>query len=443
MAVTRSGRPAGRHRRTPSRMTYREVIAVEEFRWLWLGQGLSLLGDQFAQVALAVLVYSRTESALATAAVYALTYLPPIIGGPLLAGLADRYPRRRVMLWCDVLRAMLVAVMAVPGMPLPALCALVFGVVLLGAPFSAARAALLPEILSGDRYVVGSALQNVTNQAVQMLGFAIGGAVIATLGPYRALALDAATFLASALAIVGKVRHRPAPARADGRRPAMGSSVRTGLRLVFGDRRLRTLVLFAWLCGFYVVPEGIAAPYAAALDHETLPVSLVTGLLMAAMPAGTLIGALLYGRFVSPAGRLKSMGWLAMLSCAPLIVCAARPPLEVVLALWALSGVGGVYQIAANAAFVQCVPPAERGQAFGIAQSGLLAAQGLGILAAGALAQRFGPEPVVAIAGAAGLSCAAALTMLWTESRAEIIAKVHAATGHPRGPSEPSAPVRV
>ncbi|MCC5580243.1 MFS transporter [Microtetraspora sp. AC03309] len=427
MAATRPVRPPGKHRRpVEGQATYGEVIAIGEFRALWLGQGMSLLGDQLAQVALAILVYNRTQSALATASVYALTYLPPIVGGPLLAGLADRYPRRRIMLACDVLRAGLVAVTAIPGMPFGALCGLVFCVVLLSAPFSAARAALLPEVLEGDRYVVGSALQNVTNQAVQMLGFAAGGAVIAGLGPYRALALDAATFLGSALVIVAGVRRRGSPARSGGR-PSMWTMTRAGGRLVFGERRLRTLVLFAWLCGFYVLPEGIAVPYAMELDDGTLPVPAVAGLLMAAMPTGTVIGAFVFSRFVAPSARLRAMGWMAMLTCAPLIVCAMRPPLVGVLLLWVLSGIGGAYQLAANAAFVQCVPADRRGQAFGIVQSGLLAAQGAGILIGGAVAQELGPEPVVALAGAAGLSLAAWLAMAWTESRTEIIAEVRAA----------------
>ncbi|WP_342776147.1 MFS transporter [Nonomuraea terrae] len=413
----RARRPPGRHRRagTP-RVTYREVIAVREFRALWFGQGLSLLGDQLAQVALAVLVYDRTGSPLATAAVYALTYLPSIVGGPLLAGLADRFARRGVMLTCDLLRAALVAAMAVPGLPFWALCVLVFFVVLLSAPFSAARAALLPEILDGDAYVMGSALQNMTNQAVQMIGFAAGGAMIAAMGPYRALALDAATFLGSALIIVSGVRRRPAPGR-DGAKPSMWTMTKGGAKLVFGSRKLRTLVLFAWLCGFYILPEGIAAPYAATFSTDALPVPVITGLLMAAMPTGTVIGAFLFSRFVSPPRRLQLMGWMAMLSCAPLIVTALRPPLAVVLAAWVLSGVGGAYQLAANAAFVQAVPAERRGQAFGLVQSGLMAVQGIGILIGGFAAERLGPEPVVALAGIGGVTCAAVLTMMWTESR--------------------------
>ncbi|MEU8364531.1 MFS transporter [Nonomuraea sp. NPDC048882] len=414
----RARRPPGRHRRAGQerQVTYREVIAVREFRALWYGQGLSLLGDQLAQVALAVLVYDRTGSPLATAAVYALTYLPSIVGGPLLAGLADRFARRGVMVTCDLLRAALVGVMAVPGVPFWALCALVFLVVLLSAPFSAARAALLPEVLEGDAYVMGSALQNMTNQAVQMLGFAAGGALIATMGPYRALALDAATFLGSALILVSGVRRRPA-AQPDGAKPSMWTMTKGGARLVFGSRKLRTLVLFAWLCGFYILPEGLAAPYAAALHTGGLPVPVITGLLMAAMPAGTVVGAFLFSRFVSPPRRLRLMGWMAMLSCAPLIVTAIRPPLAVVLVAWVLSGIGGAYQLAANAAFVQSVPPERRAQAFGLVQSGLMAVQGIGILVGGFAAERLGPEPVVALAGIAGVISAAVLAMIWTESR--------------------------
>ncbi|MGW5155233.1 MFS transporter [Nonomuraea wenchangensis] len=428
----RARRPPGRHRRGEAgtegqRATYREVIAIREFRALWYAQGFSLLGDQLAQVALAVLVYHRTQSALATAAVYALTYLPSIVGGPLLAGLADRFARRGVMLACDLIRFVLVAAMALPFMPFWALCALVFLVVLLSAPFSAARAALLPEVLDGDTYVIGSALQNMTNQAVQMLGFAVGGALIATMGPYRALALDAATFLGSALILASGVRRRPAPRADDGSKPSMWTMTRAGARLVFGTRNLRTLVLFAWLCGFYVLPEGIAAPYATRLAADgPLSAPVITGLLMAAMPTGTVIGAFLFSRFVTPARRLRLMGWLALLSCAPLIVTALRPPLVVVLAAWVLSGIGGAYQLAANAAFVQAVPAERRAQAFGIVHSGLMAVQGVGILVGGYAAERLGPEPVVALSGVAGVICAAVLTLLWTESRGDRAARLSA-----------------
>ncbi|GAB3989167.1 MFS transporter [Actinoallomurus acanthiterrae] len=409
----------GRHRRPFDRqVTYREVFGVGEFRSIWLAQTLSYIGDQLAQIALAVLVYNNTHSALRTAVAYALTYLPSIMGGPVLSVLADLVPRRRVMIVCDAARTGIVALMALHRMPFAALCFLIFWTVLLGAPFTAARAALLTEVLPGDMYVVGSAINNITHQLTQTLGFLVGGAVIFAVGAHHALALDAATFAISAAILLAGVRPRPAP-RPEGReRPSLWSITGQGARLVFGDRTLRPLVCFAWLCGFYVLPEGLAAPYARTFGASPV----IVGLLMSAMPCGMAAGAFAYSRFVRPDDRLRLMGWMAMLSCAPLVGAGLRPPLWAVIVLLALSGVGSAYQIAANAAYVAAVPPAGRGQAFGLAQSGILASQGIGILIGGALTQALGPEPVVALAGIAGLSAATMLAMSWTRIRGEVIA---------------------
>ena len=143
-------------------------------------------------------------------------------------------------------------------------------------------------------------------------------------------------------------------------------------------------MLFGWLAGFYIVPEGLAAPYARSLHGNALTV----GLLMAAVPLGTVIGAFLLSRVAAPSARIRMMGWLAVLSCAPLIGSAWNPPLWAVLALWTLAGAGGAYQLAAAAAFVQALRPDTRARAFGVAQSGLYAVQGLGILARGGAVDR-------------------------------------------------------
>src|SRR5882757_9677244 len=99
--------------------TFREVLAVGEFRALWIAQMQSRFGDQMARVAIAVLVFERTDSPLLTALTYALTFLPPLVSAPLLSGLADRYPRRTVYVVADGYRAVLVGVMAIPAVPLP------------------------------------------------------------------------------------------------------------------------------------------------------------------------------------------------------------------------------------------------------------------------------------------------------------------------------------
>jgi hypothetical protein len=135
-------------------------------------------------------------------------YLPPIAGGPLLSGPADLFPRRRVMIACDVLRIGTVGLMAIPGMPFPALCALLFCTVPAGAPFSSARAALLPDV-PGDIFVLGSAVGNISFQASQILGFVTGAAVVAVVDPYQTLGLDAVSFGISALIVAAGSRPRP------------------------------------------------------------------------------------------------------------------------------------------------------------------------------------------------------------------------------------------
>jgi MFS family permease len=402
---------SGRHRRPPEpRSSYREVLAIGEFRALWIAQVLSYVGDQFAQVAIAILVYRRTDSALLTALAYALTYLPPIAGGPLLSGLADLFPRRRVMIVCDVVRVGTVGLMAVPRMPFGPLCALLFCTVLTGAPFSSARTALLPDVLPGDRFVLGSALGNISYQASQILGFVAGAAGVAIIDPYRTLTIDAGSFGVSALIVAAWVRARPSPGRGEAKRPSLWAVSADGIRIVFRDRKLLILLLFGWLAGFYIVPEGLAAPYAHSLHGSTVMV----GLLMAAMPLGMVVGGFVLGR-AGPTARMRMMGWLAVGSCAPLIGSAWNPPPWAVLLLWALAGAGGGYQLAAAAAFVQVLEPSARARAFGVAQSGLYAVQGLGIVAGGAVAQATGAPLAVGLAGLVGVTAAAMLAMSWTQ----------------------------
>jgi len=393
------------------------VFAVGEFRALWTAQVLSYTGDQFAQVAIAILVYGRTRSPFLTALAYALSYLPPIAGGPLLSGLADLFPRRRVMIACDLLRVGTVGLMAIPGMPLAPLCVLLFFTVLIGAPFASARTALMPDVLPGDKFVLGSAIGNMTFQVSQIAGFVAGAAVVATLGTHLTLGVDAGTFCLSALLVFAGVRRRPSPRRASDVRPSLWAMSADGVRIVFGSPVLRTLLLFGWLAGFAIVPEGLAAPYAHSLHRGTLFV----GLLMAAIPLGTVIGAFLFAKLVAPSARIAMMGWLAMLSCAPLIASAWNPPLAVILPLWVLAGAGGAYQLAAAAAFVQALAPDTRARAFGLAQSGLYAVQGLGIVAGGAIAEVTGPPLAVGLAGLAGLTAATMLAVRWVHLRGRAI----------------------
>ncbi len=393
----------------PPRATYREVFAVREFRALWSSVILSTAGDRLALVALTLLVFDRTGSPLLTAAVYAVGYVPWVVGGLFLADLADRYPRRAVMVVCDASRAVLVAVMVLPHLPIAVLVALLFVATLFAPPFDSAKASVTPDILSGERYVLGTAVLQTTMLTGEVLGAVGGGVAVAFIGVRSSLAIDAATFVLSGLIIGLGLRRRPAAARQQPARPAVLARMRDGFRLVFGDRALSTLLLFGWLIVFYSVPAGIAAPYAASLGGGPI----ATGLIIAATALGTMLALPLFTRAVRPRQRINAMGPLAVLTCGTLVIIAARPGLVVSLAIFAASAAFGVYQVAANTAFVIRVPPPRRAQAFGIANMGVVVGQGAAYVAAGAVADVVDPATVIAVSGGLGAVIAVVLALRW------------------------------
>lgn len=410
---------------------FRDVFAVGEFRALWAAQLISVLGDQLARVALTVLVYARTNSALLAAVTFVASIIPVFLGGITLAGLADRFPRRAVMIACDVLRCLLVLVMVLPGMPVAALVALLFLVTLIGAPFSAARAAVYPDVLTGDRYVTGQAVTLTGDRFAQVAGFAVGGAVAGFLGTRVSLVADAATYAVSAVIVLTWVRHRaapaqPAPARATSARAARSAErgSRQGTfgirgafggtaRLVLGTPALRLPMFFGWLAAFYNVPEGVAAPLAKSLSGGAAAV----GVILAAQVLGESAGMLLFSRLVPPAARDRWTGPLAVAACAALVLFAFRLPLGAALPVLAASGAFGAYQVAAIAAFVRAVPADGRAAAFGLAQGGMSLGQGVVMIAAGAAATVFAPAGIIAVTGAAGAVCATVVAVAWARAR--------------------------
>ncbi|HEV2376888.1 MAG TPA: MFS transporter [Streptosporangiaceae bacterium] len=409
-AVSDAAVPSG----TAARVTFSHVLAVGEFRVLWAAQLQSLVGDQLARVAMTVLVYDRTRSPFLTALTYAVTFLPWVIGGVALSGLADRLPRRQVMIACDLARMALVCLMVVVGLARSAVAlwvmvALLFAVTLLDSPFKSARSALVADVLQGEEYVAGTALTQMTMQSGLVVGFAVGGLVVAALGARLALATDAVTFAVSAALLALFVQSRPAAAGPAASPAVTWSGMAAGMRMVFGDPTLRTLVLFGWLVAFYVVPMGLAAPYAASFHG--LPLAVGTGLVFAAVPFGTAVGAFLLSRMVAPERRRAWMGPLAVGSCAVLMLCWARPGLPASLAIFVAAGVFAGYQVTANASFVAAVPPHHRGQAFGLANGGMQVLQGLWLVGAGSAASALTPAPAIAISGAVGALIASFLVL--------------------------------
>lgn len=413
--------------------TYRSVLAVREFRATLAAQVLSVLGDQVAAVCLAVLVFQQSRSTLLATLTYAVAYLPGLLVAPVLNLLADTRPRRRVLITCDALRAVVAALMAVPGVPLPLLFGLLFLGASFGAPFSAARAALLPEILGGERYPRGQALMMTAFQLGSVAGFLAGGAVAAASSPRAGLALDAASFAASAVLLRLLLEHRPAAATVPHGPPLRSwlHASAEGARIVGADPLLRRVLLLALLAAAVtVVPEGLAVAYARDIGGGPM----TTGLLTAAEPAGVVLGAVVFGRLLTPDRRSALLRPLALLATAPLVLTALRPPLAVTAGLWVLSGAGAAFQIGANGVFTAAVPPEALGRAFGFAATCLGTVQGAALGLSGAAAV-VAPVPwVIAGAGAVGVLGTWAVTAgpEWSGS----------AGPGPRGGGRHRAPVR-
>lgn len=376
-------------------MTYREVLGVREFRGLLLSDGLSTLGDQIARIAVALLVLERSGSAFFASATYACSYLTWLIGGPLLSALPDRYPRRRVMVVCDLVRMVLIACLAVPGLPLWVVFSVLILVGLLSPPSDAARSALLADVLAGERYVVANALSNAVGQAGQVGGFVAGGALVGLVGVEGALLADAGTFLVSALLLLTMVKEHCVVRDPEAVPGTAVSEALAGARLVWRSRRLRTLLLWGLLsAGSVIAAEGLAV----AISDEQGGGPLAAGILTASVPAGFLIGSWLLLR-VPSARRERLFPALVAITCLPLLATPFVDSLVLISVLWVLSGCGNALQLVANSSFVQAVPVHLRGRAFGVAATLLMVLQGVVLLGAGALAELTEPRvPIAAIA---------------------------------------------
>ncbi|HYN96398.1 MAG TPA: MFS transporter [Pilimelia sp.] len=392
--------------------TFHEVFGNREFRAVFLAFGLSWFGDYLAKAAVTALVYQRTESVALSAATFALSYLPWVVGGPVLSALADRYPYRTVMIVCDVVRMALMALVALPAMPVEGMLVLLFLTSLAAPPSQAAKAAVLPLMLTGDRLVVALAVSSSSGQAMQIGGY-LAGAGLAPFFPRLALLINAATFGISALLIRWGVRHRPAPVTNAGRHLVRETA--EGFRLVFGTPVLRAIAVMVFgLMLFAVAPEGLAAAWAADLTSDPAKRGISQGIIMAATPVGFILGGLVIGRLVGPTRRqrlVRPFAVLAPLSLAPALL---EPPLIGVALMSAVCGfaVAGLMPTA-NGLFVQALPPGYRARAYGVMQSGVQVLQGVAVLSTGLLADVFTVPSVVGTWSLVGAVAMIVLTIWW------------------------------
>ena len=397
---------------------YSAVLAVTEFRFVFVAHVLSVLGYVFSQVALAVLVYDQTGSSFLTALVFALSFLPYALSGVLLSGIADRYPARRVLVSCDLLSALCVAVIMLPSTPLAVLFVLVAVQAVIAPLFTGTRAASLADILEGDLFILGRSLVRIVSQTSQIAGYGVGGLVLVFLTPRHALLVTVCTFLSSALLL--RLGTKDRPARVTGGGAMMRQSLASTGQLL-AHPRIRALLLMWWIPPmFFVVSEGVAAPYA----HAAGAGSTGFGLFLAAMPAGTVVSEVLAGTLLGPSGRERIALPLAAAILIPMVAFAVHPPLAVGIVLLLLTGLCSAYTLGMDKWFVTEVPEEMRGRAMSLLGAGIMTLQGAGMTVGGLLAEWVPPYAVISGAGVVGTVSVLAVLRTVRRTRVHMAAAV-------------------
>jgi len=215
---------------------------------------------------------------------------------------------------------------------------------------------------------------------------------VASIGPRHALLVSAACHLTAAATVRFGLRNLPSPPTTGERVSAFRQSWTANAHLM-SDRAVRRLMFVQWFPPACVTgAEALLVPYAV---RRGFPQG-TAGVLLACVPVGMLIGDLVVGRFLRPRTRERLVPFLLALLGAPVLALAAAPPLYAVAALLVATGAGFAYSLGLQREFLDVLPEANRGQAFGLLTTGLMTLQGLGPAAFGAFGQAASPGAAMA-----------------------------------------------
>ncbi|MEO8246016.1 MAG: MFS transporter [Chloroflexota bacterium] len=285
-------------------------LRLRDFRLLFAGESISMLGDQFHFVALAWLTLQLTGSGLALGGVLTVAAVPRAIFMLLGGALSDRLSPRTLMFASNGLRAVVVGIVAALVLSGRAelwqlyILAAVFGVV--DAFFYPAMNTMLP-MLVGDRQLPpANALVQGTQQLTGLIGPAVAGVVIAAFSTGPAFAFDAISFAIAATALLLIRGGRRAAPAADG---GVLRSIGPGLRYAWSDPAVRSLVLLTAAVNFAITgPTTVGVP--VLVDTRLGGGSAAFGIILAGFGAGALVGAIAAGAI----SRLPRLGLVTLLS---------------------------------------------------------------------------------------------------------------------------------
>lgn len=367
-----------------------------DFRYLWLAQVVSLLGDWFNTIATIILVNRYTNSGLAVSALFLARGLPPFLMGPLVGVIADRFNRKFILIASDILRAIIVlGFLLVTSTDrvwlLYVLTTLQF---IVSAFFEPARAAILPSLVDREaELLTANTLTSATWSAVLAFGAAVGGLTAAHFGIVVAIIIDAATFLTSAFLLIqikdsGRVKR-------EGEYSNGWIEMIDGFRYVAQRPRIGSLVVIKGLAQIGSV-DTMFALYAASVFVVGRDGALTLGLLYTAFGIGAVIGPILGNRlndgkpfalrrWVWIGFCLLPLGWVGY-AAAPLLILAALAIL--------IRGMGGsINWTYSNVLLQMSVPDRFLGRVFALDFSIFTLCYALSVFATGFFIDSFQIEP--------------------------------------------------
>lgn len=380
------------------------------FRRFWIGQTVSLVGDQvslFAVPLTAVLVMhaNATQMGLLTAA----GLLPSLLFSLAAGAAIDRHGRRRrVMLAADLGRALLMVTIPLSyllgRLGLPQLYAVTFAVGTLDVLFYVAYTTLFVSVVPRDRYVEGESLLNGSRAMSVILGQSGAGLLVAAFSAPGAIALDALTFLVSALTLA-RIRPVEPPAA----EPGTGQLI-AGARFIARSRIVRSALGATATVNFFTFAlNAIAILYATRSLHVR---PAVLGLVLGTGAVGGVLGSLVTGRVTRRIGIGPTFIAGCVLFPAPLVLipAAAGPHVVVLACLFAAefgAGVGVMLlDIAGGAIFAGVIPHELRSRVSGAYRSVNYGVRPLGALTGGLLGSAIGLRPTLWLAVAGAVTCA-------------------------------------
>jgi MFS family permease len=376
------------------------VFRSPEFRRFYAGQALSYVGDGLRTLAIPLLVFHLTGSAVSLGVTFALELLPfaafSVIGG----SLADRLDRRRLMIGCDALRFIIMVVITVAlwrgVLTLTLVYASVSLLAVAGAVFLGAQSSSIPYLLGKDRAKAAVAALVATEQGVNLVAPPLGGALFGLVGALPALAVNALTYVTSQVAISSVASFGPEAPSGFPDAAEIGRDIAAGWRFLWRDPAMRVLTLSQMVInGIGIFGFVAMIPY---LKREFGASDQLVGIAFGCFAVGSVAGSLIAGRTHWPFGRALLVAYvLDGLLWLPTIW---THHLAIAIAAVSCCSVCGAYQVTAIVSWRMRVIPEEMvGRVFGVVRLFVVIGMFPGSLLGGTLADRLGTRPVMAISG--------------------------------------------